>query len=297
MDSTDIRVTAGNRELQELPRCTGVYRFLDAEDKVLYIGKSVDIRNRVKTHLNGGETDRQLRMLAAIARIDCRPTAGEVGALLLENAAIKREIPLYNRRQRSIRRMWSFSLAEAAEGFLKPKLASYSLELPDIEATYGSYLSRHHARQALEKLSRDAVLCQRALGIERGKGACFQHQIGRCHGACLGKESPKIHNGRLRAALEQHRLSAWPITAPVLLKETGTNPLAPAEEWHLLHNWIYLGSFGSPEEVRKGIEQDAVMFDRDTYRILRSVLNRANAKLFDLETLTPVQWPASERCA
>lgn len=286
-----FRSSARNEDLARLPGCAGVYRLLDIEGNVLYIGKSVNIRNRVRTHLAcGGKTARQKRMVSAIHGVEYRPTAGEVGALLLENAAIKREMPTYNRRQRAMRSMWSYTLEHQRSGFLQPHLRAYSMDRADVRATYGCYGSRYHGRKALEKLARDEALCPRALALERGRGPCFQYQIRRCRGACVGEEKPEDHNARLLNVLEKHRLSAWPVTTPVLLQEIGVGEPAPDQEWHLLHNWIYLGTFSNPEEARRADPSEAVMFDRDTYRILRSALRRSDVTLFDLETLAPVAW-------
>jgi hypothetical protein len=271
-----------------------VYRFLDDKGCVLYVGKSVDIRSRVRSHFADSNTSqRKARMVSAIRHVDCRPTAGEVGALLLENAAIKRELPLFNRRQRSIRRMWSFQLAAVDGDFLQPRLQCFSLDKPDVTATYGSYLSRYHATKALTKLARNAQLCPAVLGLERGRrGPCFQYQIRRCLGACVGEETPGQHNERLRDALDGYRLSAWPITTPVLLRESDTSghALAPRREWHLLHNWIYMGTFENPELAAAADISDAYMFDRDTYHILRSVLSRSDIILLDAASMAPVAW-------
>jgi predicted GIY-YIG superfamily endonuclease len=289
------RFTLGDKDLDTLPACPGVYRFLDAGDRALYIGKSVNLRNRVQTHLaNARSIARQYRLVADTVRIDIRPTAGEVGALLRENAQIKRQMPLYNRRQRSLRRMWSITLQTTAGGFTTPSLRAYALDQPDILATYGAYGSRWHARKALESLCRRERLCPRVLGLEAGRGPCFQYQIGRCHGACAGMESPRSHNGRLLAALEVHRLSAWPITRPVLLHEVADDPsIQPAEEWHLLHNWTYLGTYDSRDAAARADAAPDFMFDRDTYHILRRTLRRRQLPLLCARSLQPVTWPGT----
>lgn len=292
--SPTLRFSIAGEPVEALPPCPGVYRFLGANGESLYVGKSVDIRTRVRSHFAGAEqTLRQRRMLDTTVRIDCRPTAGEAGALLLENAAIKREIPLYNRRQRSIRRLWSITLQASDGGFLQPQLDCFSLDNPDIRAAYGSYASRFHARQALDTLARAAQLCPRILDLERGRGPCFQHQIGRCHGACVGDEPAERHNARLMDALASRRLGAWPITEPVLLREVAVQPCVsqPGQEWHLLHNWMYLGTFSRPADARQGTGDTGCMFDRDTHRILRGILGRGDAQLFALDTLAPVDWP------
>ncbi|KZX58312.1 hypothetical protein A3709_02280 [Halioglobus sp. HI00S01] len=287
----------GDEYVEAPPRCPGVYRFLDGEGQVLYVGKSIDMRSRIRSHYaSSSQTERQKRMLHGTRRIDFRPTAGEAGALLLENAAIKREIPLYNRRQRSVRRLWSIVLTANAAGFLQPELESFSLEGLDVRAAYGSYSSRYHARQAMDKLARSEQLCPGVLGLERGKGPCFQRQIGRCQGACVGGEAPDAHNARLQSALASRRLSAWPITTPVLLRELAEKPdmHQPAQEYHLLHNWMYLGTYASPEAARAVDGAGGTMFDRDTHRILRATLGRGECDLLDLESMKAVDWPTGE---
>ena len=289
--------TAGTQVLEKLPRCAGVYRFLDAADNLLYVGKSVNIRSRVQSHFaGGGKTTRQQRMIQATHRVDVRATAGEVGALLLENAAIKRELPVYNRRQRTVRRMWSFTLDRHEASFIQPRLQCFSLDRPDVTAVYGSYQSRYHARKALTRISRAEGLCPQVLGLEKGSGPCFQYQVHRCLGACAGEESPEQHNLRLLSALDSHRLSAWPVTQPVLLEESApeAHALAPEREWHLLHNWIYLGTFNCPTEAARADTDAAVMFDRDTYHILRGVLKRNPVRLLSVDSLEPVAWPQQE---
>lgn len=291
------RITVAGATVEHAPASPGVYRFLDAEGNLLYVGKSIDIRARLRSHFaRSGQTTRQQRMVNAVDCIECRLTAGEVGALLLENAAIKRELPLFNRRQRSTRRMWSFTLEQDPTGFLRPRLHSYSLERADVSATYGSYMSRYHGRKALTRISREARLCPIMLDLETGRGPCFQYQIKRCAGACVNEESAQQHNRRLLAALESHRLSAWPITTPVLLHEKAAQPHSPApgHEWHLLHNWSYLGTFERPEDARQVRPGEGFMFERDTYHILRSALGRSDIELVCADTLEPVHWPLRE---
>ncbi|MEP4146051.1 MAG: GIY-YIG nuclease family protein [Halioglobus sp.] len=286
------RLTQAGCIITDLPKCPGVYRFLDDQGSALYIGKSINVRTRVKTHLaNARSSSRQHRMVTGTDSIDVRPTAGEVGALLLENEAIKQQTPVFNRRQRSVRRMWSFTLIDDGKGFAIPQLQSYSVNKPDILATYGAYSSRWSAKKALERTARESELCPQVLRLEAGSGPCFNSQIGRCRGACSGLESPQSHNGRLQAALCRNGFSAWPITEPVLLHEVADDPaVQPAEEWHLLHNWAYLGTFDSPELARSAKQLPGFMFDKDTYQILRRTLNQHQLPLLHAVTLEPVEW-------
>lgn len=278
----------------QLPHCPGIYRFLGQEGEVLYVGKSVNIRSRVRSHFaESSSTSRQRRLLHATRLIDCRPTAGEAGALLLENLAIKQQMPMFNRRQRALRRMWSIILEADDAGLLRPQLTCFSRDNPDVRAGYGSFANRYQARRALEVVARTESLCPRVLELERGRGPCFQYQIRRCLGACTGEESPAQHNARLLDALAVRRLTAWPSTAPLLLHERSEAPLScqPAEEWHLLHNWMYMGTFASPEAARAAPSDGGFLFDRDTHRILHGVLRKGVVQLQRLDSGEPVVWP------
>ena len=48
------------------------------------------------------------------------------------------------------------------------------------------------------------------LGLDSGKGPCFQYQLKRCDGACAGDETPEEHNARLLSVLDRDRIAAWP---------------------------------------------------------------------------------------
>jgi hypothetical protein len=281
--------------IERLPSCPGIYRFYSADDTLLYVGKSIDIRSRVSTHFGTAETTRQRRMLAAVTRIDAFPCAGEVGALLRENAAIKREIPLYNRRQRRHRSLWTLTLHEDKDGWLRP-LARDTRELPVAgDDTYGLFHSQAQALEALRQSARERSLCLRVLGLEPGRGACFAHQLRRCRGACNGLETPAAHNARLLEALSRRRLRAWPFDGPILLRERAPHAEAPQprDDWHLVQEWRYLGSFATRGRARRALlrgsaagdsaakrDTEGSIPDRDAYAILLRALLRPDIQLF-----------------
>ncbi|EAQ96650.1 GIY-YIG nuclease family protein [Congregibacter litoralis] len=291
IDRQRTRFSCNGEALNAAPRCPGVYRFYSEEDTLLYIGKSIDIGTRLNSHFaDAREPGRQQRMMSAVHRIDCQLTAGEVGALLIENAAIKAETPLYNRRQRRSRKLWTQRLQEDVEGFLQVIPSDFCPAGERIESVFGLFRSRKHIDNSLRSLARDNGLCLRMLGAERGRGPCFGHQVGRCHGACAGKESADAHNSRLLQALDKQRIAAWPFAGPVLLQEerdkdsryTGeSSPLQPKRQFHLINHWSYLGTFERRDRARQAAKRDSdLIFDRDTYRIaVRSLRQDAGALL------------------
>ena len=193
-----ITFSRAGEAIATLPRCSGVYRFYDAEGSLLYIGKSVDIHSRVTQHLNEGrKPGRHQRLMSQVSRIDCQLTAGEIGALLVENAAIKAEVPLFNRRQRRLRRLWTITLQPSEAGFLRPTAIDFAPTGLRETDTFGLFANKHRVTTSIQNLARDHALCLRVMGLDKGKGACFQHQLGRCDGACAGEENAASHNRSL----------------------------------------------------------------------------------------------------
>jgi hypothetical protein len=279
-------VTCADDELPQAPHCPGVYRFFNVDNALLYVGKSIDIATRVRTHFGDArEPGRQQQMMRAVRRIDCQLTAGETGALLLENAAIKEELPLYNRRQRRNRALWTIRLAEDISGFLRMVPSDFCPGGERFESVFGLFRSRQHIDTALRAIAREQGLCLRVLGAERGQGPCFQYQIGRCAGACAGREDARSHNARLLAALERQRIAAWPFPGPVLLHEEATGARIagrPRRHYHLLHHWSYQGSFENRRSAGAAARrQPPLVFDRDAYRIVLSALRHNRCELLD----------------
>lgn len=291
----NIRITIAGESAETLPRFSGVYRFFGTDGELLYIGKSVDIRARVQSHyVEGRKPGRHQRIMQQVAHIDCTATAGEVGALLVENAAIKAETPMYNRRQRRVRKLWTIHLSHGNDGFLKPSAADFLPESERAVDSYGLYANKRHIDSSLRRHARDHGLCLRMLGLDRGKGPCFQFQLGRCDGACAGEESADEHNARLLSVLDRDRIAAWPFAGALALHEHTLRPLEgqPADQYHLVNHWSYLGSYASIEHIRQRLAQGGdQLFDRDAYNLLLSALRKGRLEVLDANTGTPIDNP------
>ena len=259
-------------QIDQLPPSAGVYIFHgDDEHLPLYIGKSVNIRARVLSHLR---TARELRMLNMTRRISHIRTAGEIGALLLEAKLIKQQQPLFNKRLRRNQHLcaWRVDGADGRNGVP----VGPALELVDASrinfATqpdlYGLYGSRHAAIQAMVALADAHRLCLGVLGLERHTAgqACFRYQINRCAGACGAHESLSEHHSRLMQALQDVRVSCWPYRGAVALKEVCA--LDPGfVQFHVVRNWCYLGS-AATLEAASGLDSVDTGFDGDGYKVL-----------------------------
>lgn len=260
--------------LETLPSRPGIYIFHgESETLPLYIGKSINLRSRVLSHLR---TPKEAAMLRQSQRISWIRTAGEIGALLLEAQLIKEQQPLYNKRLRRNRQLCSLLLSENKPQVVYAKEIDFSHQ----QGLYGLFANRHAALQTLRTLADEQQLCYSLLGLEalnRGR-ACFRASLGRCAGACCGKESVEAHNQRLRAALERVQLVCWPWSGAIALKEQSEDLI----QYHIIHNWLWLGSVASLGEAA-ALSRLPASFDHDGYKILCKPLLTGSAEIIELD--------------
>ncbi len=88
--------------IQKIPEKTGIYRFFDHYNQIIYIGKSVNVKKRVASYFYNCSSPRQRihKMIAAVDRIEYQITNSELLALLLEDSLIKKHLPPYNIKQK-----------------------------------------------------------------------------------------------------------------------------------------------------------------------------------------------------
>ena len=262
------------------PAAPGVYTFHGQPgDLPLYIGKSINLRARLLSHLRNPDEARMLRQARAIS---FERTAGEVGALLLEASLIKQQQPLYNQKLRRNRQLCALRLD--AEG--KPEVVySKDVDFALTPELFGLYASRHAALEGLRALADEHRLCYALLGLEKpaGNRGCFRSMLRQCAGACCGRESPTEHRERLLAALDGLRIACWPHPGAVGLVERWQpdGPGAAMTQIHVVRNWCYLGSASSVDQART-LGQVAAGFDADGYKILCRPLLTGSAELLPL---------------
>ena len=110
--------------IEQLPTGPGVYYFIDKNGAILYVGKSIHIKQRVLSHFYASGKDSKEKKLAfATHDIRFTKTAGELSALLLESREIKQHNPIFNRRLRRYRKLHSWQLSEDSER-LSPTLVA-----------------------------------------------------------------------------------------------------------------------------------------------------------------------------
>ena len=251
--------------LRNLPSRPGVYLFYGLNPLPLYIGKAVNLKERVGSHFsNDYRSGTDLRLSQELRRIEVEETAGELGALLREAQLVKQLIPAHNIKLRR-KNAWTAIRIDPDTG-LPEYVKSDDIPLDALDTHYGLFASRAAARAWLLTLSAQAGLCAKQLGLERGAGPCFGYQIKQCRGACTGLEPAAQHLQRARDALKTKQLQHWPYAGPISIVEKSADLLR--EDWHVVDQWCYLGTVRSEAAAWELARDGARRFDLDAYQLL-----------------------------
>ena len=261
----------------ELPDGPGMYRFFGeragAEGEVLlYVGRAGSLRSAILGHFAddgaagraAGTRGRGAPLKEAVRRVDWEETAGELGAALLELEALRARTPLYNRHVRTPKRCVTLKLAEDSSALAIVPVDE--LESSELEGCFGIFHEPKDARRALGEIARARELCPKILGLEESAGSCLAHQLGRCKGACIGKEPLILHAVRVQMALASLKLKGWPFPGRVALRERSA---FGAEVLHVLDRWRYIGTAHGEEELASLARRAGPQgFDPQLYKVL-----------------------------
>ena len=260
-------------DLNSLPENPGVYIFYSQDNCVLYVGKSTNIKDRIKSHFtNDYLTSRELKIASEVSRIETIETAGELGALLKESKIIKSLQPVYNRRLRRSSHVVVVFKEKQKNGLFSANFARTNFDSINTDTVVAIFSSIKKTKEALHEICKEYMLCSKFLNLEKGKGACFNYQIGYCRGICINKENVLSYNLRYIKAFSKTKVKKWPFDGPIAIEESSLSN----KEYHIFDSWIYLGTnYGQNEFSIKIVSES---FEWDTYKILKSYLKRKNAK-------------------
>lgn len=266
-------------DIDALPEEPGVYLFKDENDYPLYIGKSVNIRRRVMSHFTrDSDEHKEFKISQQVRKVSHIVTAGELSALLTESALVKKYLPLYNRRLRRTSKLVATTKTYTDEGYVRLQQGEYDVTvLPSTDEIMAIHARRGMAKQTMELLMQTFDLCPKLCGFEKGKGPCFWYQLGKCRGACIGKESAESYNTRVEIAFENRGIAPWPYNGPVVLAED--NATHTLQQGYIVDNWVVTDTITYSQDTDAVIEPYSELFDYDAYRILESYLRRNKAKL------------------
>jgi excinuclease ABC subunit C len=185
--------------LKTLDKSPGVYRMLDAQARVLYVGKARNLRARVSNYARPtGHSGRIARMIRETASMMFLTTKTETEALLLEQNLIKQLKPRYNVLLRDDK---SFPNILVTTGHPFPQIKKHRGAKKEKGAYYGPFASAGAVNRTLNQLQKVFLLrnCPDSQFDTRTR-ACLLYQIKRCSGPCVDKISPEDYAASVRDA-------------------------------------------------------------------------------------------------
>lgn len=266
--------------LDSLPESPGVYTFYGENGAMLYIGKSVNIRDRVLSHFSSDHLSSvDMKISQQVVSIEHIETAGELGALLLESSLIKKHQPLFNRLLRHSRKLPILVKKIDENGYNTAETKELEeVDISQVNNILGVFRSQKQAKDYLYGVAREHDLCLKVLGLEKGKGSCFYYHLGKCQGACVKKELNIKYNLRFDEGFYNKKIKPWQFDSPILIKEEGNK-----NEAHVVDKWCYLGSIKNNTDNISDLDKE-YRFDYDTYKILKRFImdpkNESKISLF-----------------
>ena len=248
-------------ELKKLPKEPGVYIMRDDKDVILYVGKAVNLHNRVRSYFreNIGRGPAIDKMVSLIARFEYIVTDSELEALVLENNLIKEYSPKYNTLLKDDK---TYPYIKVTVGEDYPRIMLSRNMKKDKSRYFGPYTNAAAVKDTIELLNKLYQLrtCNRNLPRDIGMDRpCLNYHIKQCQAPCQGYVSREEYRKKLDGALEF--LSG---NYNMILKELDTKMKAAAEVLDFEAAAGYRDLYNSVKQVsQKQKITDSVGEDKD----------------------------------
>ena len=207
-------------ELKKLPKKPGVYLMHDQADTIIYVGKAIDLHNRVRSYFREkvGRGPWIDKMISQIARFEYIVTDSELEALVLENNLIKEYNPKYNTLLKDGK---TYPYIKVTLGEAYPRVL-FSREMKKDKSKYfGPFSSAAAVKDTIELINKLFLLrtCNRNLpkdmGLER---PCLNHHIKQCQAPCQGYVSREAYGEQVKKAVDFLNGNYQPVMKELMTK-------------------------------------------------------------------------------
>ncbi len=181
-------------ELDEIPDKTGVYKFYNEFNQLIFVGRSKYVRRRIEQHLKNSKSVKGAKLIKEISRIEYEITGSDFISILIESNLIKIHIPIYNPPIKKIRFSHGIFQYFDERGYhrLFIGLTSKFIDPPLV-----GFNSKKDAISFLEGKIEEFELCQKLSDLYPSNSSCFQYTVNECKGACIQQESFEFYNLRV----------------------------------------------------------------------------------------------------
>ena len=191
-------------ELKKLPNCPGVYIMHDEADNIIYVGKAINLHNRVRSYFrkNIGRGPQIDKMVSLISRFEYIVTDSELEALVLENNLIKEHSPKYNTMLKDDK---TYPYIKVTLGEEYP-IVLFSRQMKKDKSRYfGPYTSAAAVKDTIDLINKLYQLrtCNKNLPRDCGNDrACLNYHIKQCMAPCQGNITKEEYQQQVKKALD-----------------------------------------------------------------------------------------------
>ena len=188
-------------KIKMLPDSPGCY-LMKSEGQIIYVGKAVNLKNRVRSYFHGSHTPKVAAMVARVDDFDLMLCQTNFEALTLECNLIKKHRPFYNILLKDDKH-YPYLRIDPRERFPRLTLAR-RMDMRDGAKYFGPYIGATAVRQVMDEVRRFFPLrtCNLSLPLKTPRRPCMHHQIGRCMAPCAGKISEEDYNALLQRVID-----------------------------------------------------------------------------------------------
>ena len=250
-------------KFRQIPESCGVYYMLNDKGKVIYVGKSTNIKERFKAHFSGNVLPQLKQQLKAeVVDLHWKLTGSEFMALLVETLEIKRLWPKYNSALKIPKTLWGLFHYQDGSGFYRFQISKVTKNLKPLEIFFSAEEARLFLMEAVEVYN----LCQKLCGLRAV--TCAMVQDSTCQGACSSGESPIHYNGRVEEWIDRIKGSKKELQITLPGRKEGEKAVC-LFKGGILAKYGYL----EKEQVESG-DLEMVPLIPETYYLLRQFIHR-----------------------
>lgn len=288
-------------ELKKLPNKPGVYIMHDSDDTILYVGKAINLHNRVRSYFkeNIGRGPQIDKMVSLIARFEYIVTDSELEALVLENNLIKEHRPKYNTMLKDDK---TYPYIKVTTGDAYPRLQLVRQMKKDKARYFGPYMGGN-VKETIDFLNKLYKLrtCNRKLPADIGKERpCLNHHIDQCCAPCQGLVSEEEYGKRIEQVIDFLNGKYQPI-----IKELREKMLAASEKMEYEEAMKYrdlietVKKLGETQKISDNVgeDKDIIALAIDGNETVVQIFFLRNGKLIGREHfyMTQIEEPVADK--
>ncbi len=269
--------------IESAPTKTGVYYMHRKNGKIIYVGKSKNIKKRLIQHFTN-DNKKSKKIQLEVVSVSYEETGNDLIAQLKESQEIKQLKPIFNHAlKNNIFQSQLYSYIDKS-GYINLKIEKVPIEKEEEKNIITTFTNYQQGRSFLYKITDEFHLCQKLNHLEKTDGSCFNHDLKMCNGACIQSETSVNYNLRVQKFIDK---SSYEFD-DMLLIDKGRS----IEEHSviLIENGIYRGygffnlnfQINNPEVLKSII--NVMENNRDTQHIIQSYLRKNKVqKILQLE--------------